>query len=58
MAATEPVAPAPGAITLQCLLGLLTRRPSRVAQLPKEHYVGGKDVHRDANCAPNPILAG
>jgi hypothetical protein len=27
-------------------------RPSR-PHYPKEHYVGGEDVNRDANCAPN-----
>ena len=25
----------------------------KAAPYPKEHYVGGKDVNRAANCAPN-----
>jgi hypothetical protein len=29
------------------------RKPSLPPTLSKEHYVGGEDVNRDANCAPN-----
>jgi hypothetical protein len=35
------------------------RKPSLRPTLSKEHYVGGEDVNRDANCAPmSTILAG